>query len=223
MPIRTRQRCAYCGKPRHALARRPGNHEGNSSVLERRIRDGRAKDAHPWHTGARSLQAHHLICSEALDDDPWVEICARFGYDINRRPNGVMLPSRMPAACQIHVALHRGPHEAGDGGGLAYPARIQQLVASYKSKALSGRYCDTPDQLTADLDSLSAQICAKIDRFAFTLTSDGRDYAAGGQGCGGATRIGDKTGVPCPSARSHSLPGGAGMIPVKTAALVPGE
>ena len=78
---------------------------------------GREPEEHPWYTGPRSLAAHHLICSEVMaDDGDWARFCREFGYDINRRPNGCMLPSRMDVACALEVpAMVATTRRAGPG------------------------------------------------------------------------------------------------------------
>ncbi|HYD40278.1 MAG TPA: AHH domain-containing protein [Anaeromyxobacter sp.] len=197
--------CKYCGKPAHAFAEKGGSSIGVSSILERRIFKGSDKRLHPWYTGLRSLQAHHLICSEALDHTDWVLICNLFGYDINHKNNGVMLPNTMALACQLFAPLHRGPHDAGLADGLPYPSRVKQLAEQFKKKALTGAYCDDPRALVDDLDDLSADILAKVDRFVYTLTCDGADYAEGVRGCAGATSVARKLHHVCPAARRHGL------------------
>src|SRR5689334_20062428 len=91
-------KCEFCKKPVHPFANPAGTNAGSGAKLDANIHKTGSKDAHPWYTGGRSLQAHHLICTEALDDDQWTEICFLFGYDINRKENGVMLPAKMPLA-----------------------------------------------------------------------------------------------------------------------------
>ena len=158
-----RELCELCKKDKHRFADSVGNHIGSGSVLSRKIVPS-PKD-HKWYSGGFSLQAHHLTCSEAKDDDQWAKVCSLFGYEIDRKENGVMLPGKMPLACQLFAPLHRSGHEKGSGGGsLSYPAKAKQLVAKYKNKALSGGYCGNIGQLVKDLDVISSALCYRNTR-----------------------------------------------------------
>lgn len=218
-------KCSYCGKKEHKFAEKWGNSVGNSQALERNIFAGADKKRHPWWAGSWSLQAHHLICSEAFDDAEWPALCRQFGYDVNRKENGVMLPNSMALACQIHAPLHRGPHDAGEADGLPYPARVKQLADEYKQNAKDGAYCGNPDGFASDLDGLSRDILEKVDAFKYTLTDDGHDYPAGGVGCAGATSVTDKKERPCPAERCHrlKLAGTGAVIGRKMSPLKVGE
>lgn len=106
LPPEEEKECPYCKKKEHDLAKKPGNHSGRGQTLRKNII---AKiENHAWYTGSWSLQAHHLICSEAMDDDKWPGWCSDFGYDIDCKENGVILPYLLELACQLHVPLHRG-------------------------------------------------------------------------------------------------------------------
>lgn len=75
------EKCKYCKKPIHKFAKKSGNNIGSGTKLSKNIVND--IETHHWYTGGRSLQAHHLICSEAMDDDSWNVWCTEFGYDIN--------------------------------------------------------------------------------------------------------------------------------------------
>jgi hypothetical protein len=209
------EKCPFCGKAPHDIAKEPGNNVGSSAILERRIFKGKEKNAHPWFAGPFSLQAHHLICSEAVDGSKWATICQAFGYDVNHRNNGVMLPSDMQLACQTFAPLHRGPHTAGTADGLPYPKRIGELASEFKKKAARGAYCANPGQLLAELDALSAKILARVDRFDYTLTADGADYNESGSGCSGVTRVPGKPAQHCPKSRRHDLKQGTTRLLIR--------
>jgi Domain of unknown function (DUF4150)/A nuclease family of the HNH/ENDO VII superfamily with conserved AHH len=221
------ENCEFCGKAQHAFAKHSGTNVGISSTLDRNIMNGLGikKNHHRWYSSASSISAHHLICSEALDDDEWVEICRKFGYDINRKENGVMLPNSMQLACQLHAPLHRGPHGAGSADGETYPRRIKQLIGPLKDRALGGAYCANPSNLTDDMDTLSRLIAQKVDGFLYTLTADGLDYTVGGCGCAGATSVTNKPKRPCPHNRLHGVrqPGNGPVIQKKPSPLKVGE
>ena len=198
--------CEYCGKAWHKLAAAWGWHVGNSTELRENILEGRESAEHPWYTGHRTIAAHHLICSESLaDDEQWARFCRDFGYDINRRENGVMLPMVLAVACELHVPVHIGPHSGGWAFDmdLAYPDAVKQRLTSVAELAASGGFCSNPEALTGKLDRLSRSILGKLAGGKWTLTTDGLDYLPGGQGCAGSVSIQDKPLRACPAGRKH--------------------
>lgn len=128
----TEDKCVYCKKKEHPFANESGNSASSGPTLRKNIIA--EFENHSWYTGSWSLQAHHLICSEAMDDDNWPVWCQRFGYDINCKENGVMLPYFMQLACQLHVPLHRGGHDAGDADGMSYPRKIKTDIKKLVKK-----------------------------------------------------------------------------------------
>jgi len=197
------EKCPYCGKAEHDFAKNWGTHIGNGQALRKNIID--PIDKHPWYIGANSLQAHHLICSESMDDDDWSEYCRIFGYSINHENNGVMLPYAMALACQLHVALHRSNHSKGMADGVPYPRNIKNKLNTIKKDIEAGKFCDNPRALVDTLDRFSARIIKKIDTFKWTLTGDGKDYAVGNNGCAGVSSMTKKPNKPCPHDRAHGL------------------
>lgn len=197
------EKCKYCKKKIHEFSKKPGNNIGSGSTLGKNIIAER--ENHAWYTGSRSIQAHHLICSEAMDDDEWSNWCSLFGYDINCKENGVMLPYEMALACQLHVPLHRGNHANGTAGGVAYPAKITSDLKEYANDIKSGKYCDKPSKLTEDLNEYSEFVLGKVAKFTWTITGDGKDYDNGGIGCGGVKSVSEKPRNNCPQTRSHGL------------------
>ena len=214
--------CEYCKKPTHRFAKTPGRNVGSSTRLSRHIIPD--VKIHQWYTGKGALQAHHLICSEAMSDDDWPKWCSEFGYDIDRKQNGVMLPGKMELACQLHAPLHISNHSAGKAGGMNYPKRVSKELEKISEEIRTGKYCDTPQSLTDKLDQTSKMILSKIDKFAWTLTADGSDYNVGGIGCGGGTSIPTKPKSPCPHSRLHNLKrgGNGSVIPQKLSPLAVG-
>ncbi len=196
-------KCKYCDDPEHDFVDREGNNVGNSQELRKNIID--PISSHHWYTGGWSLQAHHLICSEAMSDDDWSVYCHNFGYNINHKKNGVMLPNKMALACQLHVPLHRGNHDLGVADGESYPRKIKNILDNIKKDIKKGDYCDNPKELIEELNDLSLYILDKIDKFEWTITADGKDYAKGGNGCAGVTGIPDKPKIACPENRKHNL------------------
>ncbi|QQR41850.1 AHH domain-containing protein [Myxococcus xanthus] len=199
--------CEYCGKAWHKFAAAWGWHVGNSTELRENILAGRESSEHPWYTGRWSIAAHHLICSEAMaDDENWARFCREFGYDINRRENGVMLPMVLAVACELHVPVHIGPHSGGWAFDMdmAYPDAVKGALEAVADAVERGDYCQKPAALTQSLDRISRQILTKLASGKWTLTTDGLDYLPGGRGCAGATSIQDKPRRACPVGRSHS-------------------
>lgn len=195
--------CPYCGKPEHPFADKWGCHVGTGPALRKNII---AKvENHPWYTGPNSLHAHHLICSEAMDDEDWSTLATLFGYSINHRNNGVMLPYSMTLACQLYVPVHRGNHDQGLAGGEPYPRTIKKKLYSIKKDIKSGKYCDNPKALVDELDDYSQYVLTRIDKFRWTISADGKDYAAGKNGCSGVTSISNKPNTPCSHDRRHGL------------------
>jgi uncharacterized Zn-binding protein involved in type VI secretion len=216
-------KCPYCNKTEHEFAKKWGNNIGSGQGLRKNI-IAKLED-HPWYTGLNSLQAHHLICSEAMDDDDWSEFARIFGYDINHENNGVMLPYLMELACQLHVPLHRGNHDKGKAEGVSYPDRIKTELKEIKEGIKAGKYCDSPKALVEKLDNFSKLTLKKIDKFSWTITSDGKDYATGKNGCAGVTSLTDKPNTTCPHDRVHGLAkqNGTAVIPRKSGPLQIGQ
>ncbi|WP_171410415.1 MULTISPECIES: AHH domain-containing protein [Myxococcus] len=198
--------CEYCGKAWHEFAAQWGSHLGNSLELRENILAGREASEHPWYTGGWSIAAHHLICSEAMaDDEAWARICRDFGYDINRRENGVMLPMVMAVACELYVPVHKGPHSGGWAFDmdLAYPEAVKRQLRRVAEAVESGSCCAQQEALTRKLDRISQQILGKLMSGQWTLTTDGLDYLPEGRGCAGVASIQDKPRRACPRKRQH--------------------
>ena len=196
-------KCPYCDEPKHDFESNHGTHIGNGQALRKNIIDPIEK--HPWYTEANSLQAHHLICSEAMLDKEWPEYCRVFGYSINHKNNGVILPYEMALACQLHVALHRGNHDKGVADGEPYPRKIRNEITKIKKDIRAGKYCDNPKGLVNELDDFSEYVLSRIDKFKWTITADGKDYAIGNKGCSGVASITGKPNTTCPHDREHGL------------------
>lgn len=203
-------KCKYCGKAVHKFADQAGNHIG----CGQKLRSGIINDVklHAWYISPGSLQAHHLICSEAMDDDNWTEWCFEFGYNINDKLNGVMLPNTMALACQLHVALHRSHHANGLADGAPYPKTVKSRLDPIANDIKSGKYCANPNALVDELNDLSEFILKKVDQFKWFLTRDGKDYKAGGNGCAGASSVTDKPACACPKNRTHGLAKTPGVV-----------
>ena len=193
-----------CGAAANGCGR--GTNEGNGGKLDTHIEFASKceKKDHPLAYNGRNLQAHHLICSEAMNDDEglWVRICQLTGYNINCYKNGVRLPFQLRQACGAKVPLHRGGHGAGYGGkndedeSFIYPeaviAEIEDILQYYsKIKA-----CEKPKKLEELVDKLnqkSNKIFKKIKKFEWTITWDGFDYQNGNPiGCSNVNSISAK-------------------------------
>jgi hypothetical protein len=126
------------------------------------------------------LQAHHLICSESMDDGEkgnncWMSLCNNFGYDINCFENGVFLPSSLESACTNRVPLHLSNHDDTFGAGIGsnYVQSVIDLIEPIKANP---NYCDKPENFKKELDKISKKIFGYVKSFQWTITADGRDY-----------------------------------------------
>jgi hypothetical protein len=171
---------------------------------------GIAAVAHPLSTGRKQncAQAHHLICCESMDDDEWGVLCNVFGYNINCPENGVILPANMSVACKLHIPLHRGHHDATETNiysDMTYVEGVRGLIDSVRKKAKRKGYCEELEGkvFIQDLNNISKLIWNNLKSFSWTLTSDGKDYDTGGNGCSNQTSIRKKRSTPCSSGRSH--------------------
>lgn len=222
-------KCPYCEKDEHKYSQKTGSNRGASVILASKIFKEKEKETHQWNAGVFSLEAHHLICSEAMDEETkWPEYCSRFGYNINHKHNGVMLPNRLDLACQLGVAVHRGGHARGwaDDLHLPYPEAVKKKIKPIADAIEEGEFCDNPEGVVKELDAISLDILSQIDSFSWTISSDGKDYMPGGNGCCGAKNIPDKIkGNACPHNRNHGIKHGLtkAVIPQKTKPLQIGE
>jgi len=180
-----------------------GNNSGDGQTLRKNIIKN--IEDHRWYTKPGALQAHHLICSESMNNVKWSTYCSDFGYDINHQNNGVMLPYFMELACQLHVPIHRSNHSAGSAEGTTYPKKIQKDLRKIAADIRTGGYCDNPEALIDDLNEYSEFILGEVDSFRWTITADGKDYKMGNKGCAGVTSITNKPNMPCDCDRKHGL------------------
>lgn len=202
--------CPYCENPLTecglAYDQQRGQHIGSGQTLARNMwGDNLAQ--HPWYTGSGSLQAHHVTCSETMNNEDWKQYCREFGYDINRELNGVMLPNPMSLACHLGVPLHRGGHSNTNPN---YPEYVSSELTNVVTEIESGKYCgpDGCERLRDRLDKLSTKLCTKIGTFKLRLTYDGADYdPTSDRGCGNLSSVTDKEVrtdiIDCISGRVH--------------------
>lgn len=131
------------------------------------------------------LQAHHLICTESMDDGgkapdggyTWEYLCNRFGYNINDKDNGIFLPSNLEVACTFMVPLHKGGHEATETDHRAftnYVNAVKKKISNLKQNP--NAYCAAPDKFKEKLDQVSKDVFDKVKEFKWTITADGKDY-----------------------------------------------
>lgn len=178
--------------------------------VEKEIEDLRAQktNLHPLAKGG-GIQAHHLICSEAMATAEWKELAKLTGYNVNCRLNGVYLPSGLPLACTAKVPLHKGGHSAGFGGEilggeyLNYPKRVKDEIGKIINDIRKEKPCTNPQEsidiaknIVEDLNKASEKIFNNVDKFVWTITWDGFDYMTGNPiGCGNQRYITDKQGT----------------------------
>ena len=198
---KNQKKCPFCPKDEtvHKVDKEnAGNHIGNSTVLGQRIMasfyNSKPLRAHPLSmpkAKGSGSQAHHLIYSHVMSDDKdWAKICTYFGYDINCKENGVILPSDMRIACKYHIPLHRGPHSATfTSAKVTYIRAVITKIQPIKDAALRKEFCNPENDIVKKLNNVSKYIWIRIKCFEWTLTSDGKDYIAGGKGCFGQLSI----------------------------------
>lgn len=116
------------------------------------------------------IEAHHLICSEAMEDkqnsggSTWMDLCISFGYDINCKENGVFLPFSLEMDCAKKVPLHRGNHNATIGSNdLNYVDSVVHLIKPIKKNAEC--FCKNPKKFKEVLDSKSKKIFGYVKAF----------------------------------------------------------
>lgn len=120
-----------------------------------------------------------------------------------------------------------GGHMGGwaDDLHLPYPDAVKIKIKSVKDAIRKGEFCDKPEGVVKELDTISREILANIDDFTWTLTSDGKDYRRGDKGCCGVNNIPNKKGQTCPQQRQHQIKHAktGTVIPSKSQPLKIGE
>ncbi len=188
--------CPNChNKPHAASLGLIGTHVGSGGTLGGNIMEkfypswGKSAKDHPLsipkQTGYDIAQAHHLICSESLNNDEWALVCANFGYDINSVENGVFLPADTKVACQQAIPLHRGNHGNTETEETPpYVETVKNLIETIKDDAIDGDYCAQPKEVIDKLNKISSSLWNDVKLFTLILTFDGRSFLAGQIGCG---------------------------------------
>lgn len=213
--------CKECGKKHDPHPTGAGAEEGNSGKLARNILEAHYGDIpqnkHPLTEptlpgqggNGYTSEAHHLICSESMDDDEWKKLRKVFGYNINCKENGIFLPASMLVACQLHIPLHFKNHEKGEAlYKLNYVEAVKNVIDSVKRKVKKKSYCDDIECATfiSDLNDCSKRIWGHVKSFAWGLSSDSEDYDTNGAGCRDSRTIrGKKKNVVCIKGRHHGF------------------
>ncbi|WP_422379119.1 AHH domain-containing protein [Marinicellulosiphila megalodicopiae] len=169
---------------------------------------GRTSDDKP----IPSLQAHHLIDSNTLRSSSKIRnVAQKFGYNINSKDNGVMLPSAMELACHLEIPLHKGSHDAtytdvksntNTEVFLPYPQAVAQNVIDIIVEIEESGKCilESGNKFIEEMNELSEIILGNISSFTWTISSDGIDYKSNGTGCGNPnaseTEINSRRGIP---------------------------
>lgn len=170
-------------------------YEGDSGDLGGNIEEnikGKKFINHPWYiggsTGRGGLQAHHLITVGSITcltvnnkkcnskcNCYWIKRQKTYKYDMNRKNNGVMLPSTVQLACQVQTHVHNSKHS----GGLNY--------SKVKSEYLShGNQSEIPESVCKDLrvqdltylmaiEKLLTRVRMKSDRIPSFYCKKGND------------------------------------------------
>lgn len=214
--------CTFCNtehlnKP---VFKDQGNNIGNSQNLSRELManfyGNQPQRSHPLSMpkGKGSCaQAHHLICCQSMEDDNWGLICSNFGYNIDSKENGVLLPGDMRIACQLRIPLHRGNHSATENGKekIQYVEGVINKIEPIKKAAIKDKeYCKEGNDIIEELNKESRSIWNKIIKFKWILTYDGLDYETGPRGCLGETGLSKKREIDTPDAictkgRNHNI------------------
>jgi len=190
---------------------------------------GKYFEDHPWFHKVQpkpksgNLQAHHVITSETVNDTEWKKYRSHFKYDIDESKNGIFLPNQTDVACQLGVAVHKGPHASGldfstvllliQGGKdvpkedtenlksskLTYIAAVKDELEKIEKLFKTGDFCgNKPDskQFIDEMRDLSRRGVGYIDNFTWTISGFGHDYREGVSiGCANGTteRAGKKS------------------------------
>ena len=189
--------CSVCGKQHEITTHTPGDNEGKSSTLATNLCNHQGlsdKRMHRWYCGPSAIAAHHILCTQAMKGTKWENLCRDHGYDINHWRNGIFLPMLMALACQLAVPLHKSNHDKGEAfsqgeGWIPYSREVQKRVKKIARE--SGQMCKYSDALIKKLNEQSKYILEKLEKFEWTLTSNGKDYrpGAGRRGCSGKGSI----------------------------------
>ncbi|MUK51390.1 PAAR-like domain-containing protein [Aliivibrio fischeri] len=184
-------------------------------------------EKHPWfdvrNKNSGNLQAHHVITSETVNNDKWQKYRSYFKYDIDESKNGVFLPSQPDVACQLGVAVHRGPHANGldyrtalllmksgkdipdtisdnlKSSKLTYIAAVKHELINIEGLFKTGDFCKSKPDISlffSEMRDLSRRGVKHIDNFTWTISGYGQDYRKGMSiGCANGTteRAGKKS------------------------------
>mgnify|MGYP001019025650 CR=1 FL=1 len=205
---REKKKCSTkCGKSQICTGQNVGT---GGALKDRIVPNSQAKSAHPliqsqspkYKYKAGDLQAHHLICSEALNNEKWARICMLSGYNINCFKNGVFLPGNLKIACSAEVPLHISNHSDGLGedalgASVNYPQavrdKIDSVLKEYNNSDCTGKN-DDMEQFVADMNTKSAEIFGYVRSFTWIITKDGFDYQPNNPiGCAGRSMLAHKT------------------------------
>ena len=141
------------------------------------------RDCHPLFVDSGSIQAHHLICSEAMDNEKWINLCKATGYNINCWLNGVYMTSLASLACYRGIQRHRGPHNLGqgeevdEGVWISYVNSVMKKIDDVK-ESYKGEKCkkNTINQFINDMNDASKEICENLANFTWSISWDGFGY-----------------------------------------------
>jgi len=102
-------------------------------------------NTHSWYTGARSLEVHHVIPCESVEDDDWKKMFNKFSYNINEPHNSVVLPAEATLACELKVQRHKGSHD--QGMALNEDKRVLSLLNKYEQEENNEKIIAFQDKL----------------------------------------------------------------------------
>ena len=131
-----------------------GTNKRNNYTLYKGIKDSTGKafpKGHPWYNGPRSLEVHHCIDVDSVDD--LGKLFKQFHYNINDPHNTAVMPADMKLACQLAVPRHKGEHGAGrkfadDPSKGKDKENIENLEKLEDDNAGSGDYSEVTDEET---------------------------------------------------------------------------
>ena len=149
------------------------------------------------------------LINDSDDDDIWSILCDIYGYDINKKENGVYLPGTLAFACHLRVPLHFSNHGSGFGGyevdpddpngkkTITYNKRLEvelnRIRSAYDVDEDETCPKEFEDQFVTDMDKLSKTTFDGVESYEWTITYDAVNYKPESTiGCANQSKISEK-------------------------------
>jgi hypothetical protein len=155
---------------------------------------------HPIYNGV-TMQAHHLLSKQGIEESGLKEDLEHLGYDIDFYKNIVLLPSTLQGACHLNVQVHRGNHgsthsEAEDDDDqhkIGYHDKVTDLVEQLEDLIDQGKFCEVSKiDLIKSMNIRSNIVLSRIKKNRLALSTAYRNfglYNSNGKGCSNQTSI----------------------------------